>query len=80
MSQPVDRRELLKDAVRAVEQMRERVVAMERAASEPIAVVGIGCRLPGGAGYAGPVLAAARRGRRRGHRRAARSAAAGSGA
>jgi acyl transferase domain-containing protein/acyl carrier protein len=49
MSEPIDRRELLKDAVRAVEQMRERVAAMERAASEPIAVVGIGCRLPGGA-------------------------------
>ncbi|HEX4913618.1 MAG TPA: type I polyketide synthase, partial [Vicinamibacterales bacterium] len=47
MSAP-DRRDLLKNAVAAVEEMRARVQAAERAITEPIAIVGIGCRMPGG--------------------------------
>jgi acyl transferase domain-containing protein/NADPH:quinone reductase-like Zn-dependent oxidoreductase/acyl carrier protein len=45
----LDRRELLKNALRAVDDMRARLEASERAAREPIAIVGMGCRLPGGA-------------------------------
>jgi acyl transferase domain-containing protein/acyl carrier protein len=48
MSGSIDRRELLVNAMRAVEEMRVRVAAAEGALSEPIAIVGIGCRLPGG--------------------------------
>ena len=48
MSDSQDRRELLRNALRAVEDMRARVAAAESAAFEPIAVVGIGCRFPGG--------------------------------
>ena len=44
-----DRRALLKDAVRALDEMQAKLQAMERARTEPIAVVGIGCRFPGGA-------------------------------
>jgi acyl transferase domain-containing protein/acyl carrier protein len=43
-----DRRALLKDALRAVEEMQAKLQAAERARTEPIAVVGIGCRFPGG--------------------------------
>ena len=38
----------LKRALLAVEELQERIRTMERAAAEPIAVVGIGCRIPGG--------------------------------
>jgi acyl transferase domain-containing protein/acyl carrier protein len=47
-SQTPDRRALLKDALRAVEEMQAKLQAVERARTEPIAVVGIGCRFPGG--------------------------------
>ena len=43
-----DRRALLKDALRAVEEMQAKLQAVERARTEPIAVVGMGCRFPGG--------------------------------
>ncbi|HET7695302.1 MAG TPA: type I polyketide synthase [Vicinamibacterales bacterium] len=46
--QTPDRRALLKDALRAVEEMQAKLQAAERARTEPIAVVGIGCRFPGG--------------------------------
>ena len=42
-----DRRELLKTALRAVEEMRARLESVEREASEPIAIIGLGCRMPG---------------------------------
>nr|WCO03995.1 AjuB [Cystobacter sp.] len=38
----------LKRALLAVQDMRARLEAMERARTEPIAVVGLGCRFPGG--------------------------------
>jgi acyl transferase domain-containing protein len=38
----------LKRALLAVQDMRSRLEAQERARTEPIAVVGLGCRLPGG--------------------------------
>jgi acyl transferase domain-containing protein/acyl carrier protein len=46
---PVDRRALLKEALDAVERMQAKLDAAERRHSEPIAIVGIGCRIPGGA-------------------------------
>jgi acyl transferase domain-containing protein len=46
--QTPDRRALLKDALRAVEEMQAKLQAAERARTEPIAIVGIGCRFPGG--------------------------------
>ncbi len=39
----------LKQAVLAVQEMRARLAAMEQARHEPIAVIGLGCRFPGGA-------------------------------
>ena len=49
MSQAPDRRALLKDALRAVEEMKAKLDAVEHARHEPIAVIGVGCRFPGGA-------------------------------
>jgi acyl transferase domain-containing protein/NADPH:quinone reductase-like Zn-dependent oxidoreductase/acyl carrier protein/SAM-dependent methyltransferase len=49
IQQPPDRRALLKDALRAVEEMKAKLEASERARHEPIAVIGIGCRFPGDA-------------------------------
>jgi len=49
MSAGADHTERLKKALVALQKMQERVDALERAAKEPIAVVGIGCRFPGGA-------------------------------
>ncbi len=43
-----DMRALLKEAYLTVEKLKARVDLLEREKSEPIAVVGIGCRLPGG--------------------------------
>jgi myxalamid-type polyketide synthase MxaB len=52
-TRPADHGALLRQALRAVEQMQQRVEASEssakRLAHQPIAVVGIGCRFPGGA-------------------------------
>ncbi|MEU1284231.1 type I polyketide synthase [Kitasatospora sp. NPDC005856] len=43
-----DRRALLIQAMDTIERLQERVRAAEGALQEPIAVIGIGCRLPGG--------------------------------
>jgi acyl transferase domain-containing protein/NAD(P)-dependent dehydrogenase (short-subunit alcohol dehydrogenase family)/acyl carrier protein len=47
-SQNPDRRGLLREALRAVDEMQARLRALERSRSEPIAIVGMGCRFPGG--------------------------------
>lgn len=44
-----DRTSALRRAVRALDGMQARLDAIEGARTEPIAIVGIGCRLPGGA-------------------------------
>src|SRR4051794_10631470 len=44
-----DRRTLLLDALSAVEKMKARLDAVERARTEPIAIVGMACRFPGAA-------------------------------
>jgi 3-oxoacyl-[acyl-carrier-protein] synthase II len=43
-----DRRELLRHALEALEKMQKKLEASERTRREPIAVIGMGCRLPGG--------------------------------
>jgi acyl transferase domain-containing protein len=48
-AQAPDRRTLLRDALRAVDEMQARLDAAERRRNEPIAIVGLGCRFPGGA-------------------------------
>ncbi|WP_019548883.1 type I polyketide synthase [Streptomyces sulphureus] len=45
-----DRRDLLLEAMETIERLEERAGAAEEALRQPIAVIGIGCRLPGGAG------------------------------
>jgi acyl transferase domain-containing protein/non-ribosomal peptide synthetase component F/thioesterase domain-containing protein len=42
-------RELLKDALVKIRALKAELQAVERARTEPIAIVGIGCRFPGGA-------------------------------
>ena len=42
------RKELLKSAYRKIEDLRARLAVSERRGREPVAVVGIGCRFPGG--------------------------------
>jgi acyl transferase domain-containing protein len=42
-----DRQELLRRALVELREARGRLAEMERASSEPIAVVGMGCRFPG---------------------------------
>jgi acyl transferase domain-containing protein/acyl carrier protein len=44
-----DRRALLREALEAVEQLQARVDALESQRAEPIAIVGLACRFPGGA-------------------------------
>ncbi len=44
-----DRRALLQNALQALEEMQARLDAVERARNEPIAIIGLGCRFPGGA-------------------------------
>lgn len=44
---PTDHKARLKSALLAVREMRLRVETLERTRSEPLAIVGMGCRLPG---------------------------------
>ena len=44
-----DHSALLRQALRAVEQMKRKLDAAEQRARQPIAIVGMGCRFPGGA-------------------------------
>jgi acyl transferase domain-containing protein/acyl carrier protein len=44
-----DRRDLLKKALHALDEMQAKVRVLERARTEPIAIVGMGCRFPGDA-------------------------------
>ncbi len=44
-----DRRALLKEALEAVERLQARVDALESRRGEPIAIIGLACRFPGGA-------------------------------
>lgn len=44
-----DRKTLLKNALVALEQMQAKLDAIERAKNEPIAIIGMSCRFPGGA-------------------------------
>ncbi|MFI5007887.1 MAG: type I polyketide synthase, partial [Solirubrobacterales bacterium] len=43
------RRAVLRDALLRLEEMRSRLNALEQARTEPIAIIGMGCRFPGGA-------------------------------
>jgi len=43
-----DRRSIIADALRKIDELTERLQIAEQGDTEPIAVVGIGCRLPGG--------------------------------
>ncbi len=43
-----DRRAIITEALRKIDDLTERLAIAEKAATEPIAVVGLGCRLPGG--------------------------------
>ena len=45
----IDRRELLKNALTALEKMQAKLEAVEYAQTEPIAIIGMSCRFPGGA-------------------------------
>ncbi|MCB8984307.1 MAG: type I polyketide synthase [Ardenticatenaceae bacterium] len=44
-----DRRALLKNALTAIDTLQAKLNAVEQAKKEPIAIVGMGCRFPGGA-------------------------------
>ena len=44
-----DRRALLKNALTAIETLQAKLNAVEQAKREPIAIIGMGCRFPGGA-------------------------------
>lgn len=48
VSKTTDYRALLRDALKAMDDMKSRLEAAEGSRREPVAVVGIGCRLPGG--------------------------------
>ena len=43
-----ERRQLLQEALGAIERLQARLAATEQAQREPIAIVGVGCRYPGG--------------------------------
>src|SRR5262245_12249582 len=45
----IDRRVLLQNAMAAVDKLQAKLDTMEQAKSEPIAIIGMSCRFPGGA-------------------------------
>ena len=47
--QPIDDTSQLKRALTALREMRTRLETIERGRREPIAIIGMGCRFPGGA-------------------------------
>src|SRR3984885_6755447 len=47
---PSDRRAIITEALRKIDDLTARLEIAEKASTEPIAVVGMGCRLPGGVG------------------------------
>ena len=47
-----DRRAIITEALRKIDDLTARLAIAEKSSTEPIAVVGIGCRLPGGVGNA----------------------------
>ncbi len=49
LSPSVDRRVLLQNALLAIEDLQTRLDAVEQAKFEPIAIIGLSCRFPGGA-------------------------------
>jgi acyl transferase domain-containing protein len=49
MTTPDDVQSRLKSALLALQKARSRIEELEKARSEPIAVIGVGCRFPGGA-------------------------------
>src|SRR5688572_26753729 len=52
MSTPVDRvdyQSLLKEAFLQLKELQYKLDAVERSRTEPIAIIGLGCRFPGGA-------------------------------
>ena len=61
-------REYLKRVTADLHQTRQRLQDAESASREPIAIVGMGCRFPGGVARPGGPVAAGRRRRRRDHR------------
>src|ERR1043166_877984 len=48
-AEPTDLNALLKRAYISLDKMQARLAAVEQAKAEPIAIIGIGCRFPGGA-------------------------------
>ena len=46
---PSDRRAIITEALRKIDDLTARLEIAEKGDTEPIAVVGMGCRLPGGA-------------------------------
>src|SRR5262245_34285515 len=48
-SEPVDEVSVLRRALIELKETRAKLATMERASSEPIAIIGMGCRFPGGA-------------------------------
>ncbi|WP_407662163.1 hypothetical protein, partial [Mycolicibacterium brisbanense] len=47
-----DRRAIIAEALHRIDELTARLAVAERADVEPVAVVGLGCRLPGGVGSA----------------------------
>lgn len=47
--QPSDRRALLQNALQAIDELQTKLDALERTKNEPIAIIGLSCRFPGGA-------------------------------
>ncbi len=46
---PADRKALLQNALQAIDELQAKLDAVEQARTEPIAIVGLSCRFPGGA-------------------------------